>query len=244
MPSVSKLSTNPGCARCGLSALCQSSKADCQLPAPSPVQAGRPLAADDHLVWQGDPVQAIFVLRSGCIKSYVVDPDGTERVRGFYHAGEVVGLESLCGQAASTSLQALTPTTVCRVSRGAILSESMPEVAKTVLPLISKALDQAQTLAGDYSAEQRVARFLLDLREHADDADQLQLEMGRRDIANYLRLVTETVSRVLKRFQDEGLISVKRKSIRILQAKRLNQLVQSAEPIPRLNKRPSCAQAA
>ena len=80
----------------------------------------------------------------------------------------------------------------------------------------------------DYSADERLAAFLVGLSQRHSargySATRFHLTMSRTDIANYLRLATETVSRVLKRFQQDGLIAVARREIEIRQLQRLNHL--------------------
>ncbi len=83
-------------------------------------------------------------------------------------------------------------------------------------------------MSGDFTAEERLAAFLLSisarLKQRGYSATHFLLAMPRRDIANYLRLATETVSRVFKRFQEDGLIEVERRDIRLLDLPRLEKL--------------------
>ncbi len=84
-------------------------------------------------------------------------------------------------------------------------------------------------LLGDKSAQERLATFLLDLSQRLEQrglsAHEFQLSMARQDIANYLGLTLETVSRTLTRFQKGGLLAVNHRHIRILDRKRLKGLV-------------------
>ena len=86
-------------------------------------------------------------------------------------------------------------------------------------------------LAGDFSADERLAAFLLRMSERyaarGYSATRFRLTMSRTDIANYLRLATETVSRVLQRFDHEGLIAVDRREIELREPARLRQLARS-----------------
>ncbi len=178
-------------------------------------------------------MQAFYAIRSGCVKSYVIDADGTERVRGFLHRGDLIGLDALNASHAQSSVQALVDTEICEVPRHAIQRPSLTqsELQINLVQALSQALDRAYTQAGDYSAEQRIARFLLEISSHSDDPDQLELHMGRRDIANYLRLVTETVSRTLTRFQNRGLITVNRRRVTLLQRPALMRMAGMELPL-------------
>ncbi len=212
------------CAQCSLSSYCAHSGQ--AAPSSPPVHEGQKLAAGEHLYWHHDPMQAFYAIRSGCVKSYVIDADGTERVRGFLHRGDLIGLDALNARTTQSSVQALVDTEICEVPQYMLhrASPSQPVLQQTLVAALSQALDQAYTLAGDYSADERIARFLLEISAHSEDPDQLELHMGRRDIANYLRLVTETVSRTLTRFQNRGLIRVQRRRVTLLQRSALMRM--------------------
>lgn len=169
-------------------------------------------------------MQAFYAIRSGSVKSYVIDADGTERVRGFLHRGDLVGLDALNSRWTQSSVQALVDTELCVVTRESLLSQASRAntvLHSTLISSLSQALDQAYTLAGDYTADQRIARFLLEISHKSEDPTHLVLYMGRRDIANYLRLVTETVSRTLTRFQNQGWIKVNRRHVHVLKREAL-----------------------
>jgi CRP/FNR family transcriptional regulator len=97
-----------------------------------------------------------------------------------------------------------------------------------MLRLLSKELALSHSLAGDFSAEERVAGFLLSLssrmKARGYSESFLTLAMSRRDIANYLRLATETVSRVFSRFEQDGLVSVDRREVTLRDPERLGKL--------------------
>jgi CRP/FNR family transcriptional regulator len=88
-------------------------------------------------------------------------------------------------------------------------------------------------LATDHTAEERLAGFLLSLAQRTGGGTELRLVMPRRDIASYLRLATETVSRLLARFQQEGLLEVHRKDLRLLDLEGLRELGGSFEILDR-----------
>lgn len=209
--------TTATCAQCSISSYC--AHPGHAASGSSPAHGSHALLAGEHLYWHHDPMQAFYAIRSGCVKSYVIDADGTERVRGFLHRGDLIGLDALNTSTAQSSVQALVDTELCAVPRHMLQrpTAAQSELQMNLVRALSQALDQAYTQAGDYTAEQRIARFLLEISAHSNDPDQLELHMGRRDIANYLRLVTETVSRTLTRFQNRGLIQVNRRRVTLLQ---------------------------
>ncbi len=171
------------------------------LPLP---QSGKSLYA------AGTVADAVYVMRAGCIKTYTVDGEGNERVRGFFFPGDVVGLDTIGVSHHDASAVTVVPSQVCRVSKGQLqsLTLQVPALARNLLDCLSSELRLALALGGDYSADQRVAAFLLFMQERlGESAGVLRLPMSRRDIANYLRLATETVCRVLTRFEHQGLIT-------------------------------------
>lgn len=186
--------------------------------------------AGKTLVESGTPATAIYMVRAGCLKSFTVDADGTERVRGFHLPGDLVGLDALGAEAFAATVVSVTPAQVCRIPVFKVrqLITSSPFLAQRLLDRTSAELAQALTLAGDYTAEQRMAAFLLNMRQRLGGDADLRLPMTRRDIANYLRLATETVCRVLTRFETQGRIRSDSRTVRLVNAPALRALARAA----------------
>ena len=108
------------------------------------------------------------------------------------------------------------------------LSRRWPELQRELLGAFSRGLAEADKLRGDFSADERVAAFLVDLARRLEcrgfSAKRLYLLMERRDIANFLGMAKETISRVLRRMQDDGLIAVDRREVQLLQRSRLDEM--------------------
>ncbi len=233
------------CHSCGLRPICIAgglAAADVNLLG-AVLRRRTPLGAGEHLYWEGDSFEAVFAVRRGGIKSYTTDLDGNERVRGFHLPGDLFGLDALHAGRHPASAQALAETEVCVLPYTQLerLADTVPGLQHRLFSLMSRDFALALALAGEYTAEQRLAAFLLHLTARtipvAQPVDTLVLDMGRRDIGNYLRLVTETVSRVLKRFRDEGLIAVDRREIQILDRAGLTRI---ASPVG-INRQPAAA---
>lgn len=190
-------------------------------------------SAGKTLVEAGAPATAIYTVRAGCLKSFTVDADGTERVRGFYLPGDIVGLDALGSDSFPATIVAVTPSQVCRIPAAAVqrLMAQSPFLARKLLDRTSAELAHALTMAGDYTAEQRLAAFLLSMRQRLGaQGPELKLPMTRRDIANYLRLATETVCRVLARLEDQGQIRSDSKTVRLVNARALRAIAFPAVP--------------
>lgn len=187
-------------------------------------------AAGRMLVEAGAPVQAIFVVRAGCLKSYTLDEQGQERVRAFYLPGDVIGLDALGAERHPAHVAAVTASQVCRLALDDLrrLLARSPALMQRLMERMSHDLAAAQALSGNYTAEQRVAAFLVSMEQRLNASNTLKLPMPRRDIASYLRLATETVCRVLTRFEESGRITSDNKVVRMLDAAGLRGL---AEPM-------------
>jgi len=184
--------------------------------------------AGKTLVEAGQPAAAIYAVRAGCLKSFTVDADGTERVRGFYLPGDLIGLDSLGADKFPATVVAVTPAQVCRIPAAQVrkLMLESPFIARRLLDRTSAELAHALAMAGDYTAEQRLAAFLLSMRQRLGGKADVRLPMTRRDIANYLRLATETVCRVLARLEGQGQIRSASRTVHLVDAPALRALAQ------------------
>ena len=189
-----------------------------------------PIGEGEHVFRIGDPLRALFAVRGGFFKTYLIEASGREQVLGFHLPGELIGLDAIWPQKHQCNAVALSTATVCELPYVALteLSEKLPGLQQSMLRLLSKELALSHSLAGDFTAEERVAGFLMSLSSRLKvrglSETQLTLAMSRRDLANYLRLATETVSRVFSRFEQDGLIAVDRRDVTLRDPERLANL--------------------
>ena len=195
-----------------------------------------PFRAGEHIFREGDPFEAIAAVRAGTVKTYVIDREGREHVLGFHLPGEVIGLNAIDGEHYPCNAVALDTVMLCRFSfpKISVLAAQLPGLQRHLFRLLSSDIGRAALLAGDWTADQRMAAFLIALSRRLAargfSATRFQLTMARTDIANYLRLAPETVSRVLRRFQQDGLLQVDRRELELADRDRLEAL---AEPVLR-----------
>ena len=177
-----------------------------------------PMDRGVHLFREGDRFEAIYAVRSGALKTYHIDADGREHVLGFHLPGELLGLDAIYPRQNRCSAQALEPASVCVLPFGRLelLAQDVPGLQHQILRLMSKDLSVSSERATDHTAEEKLAGFLLGLSLRTGGKVDLTLVMPRRDIASYLRLATETVSRLFARFQKKKLINVRRKRVELL----------------------------
>lgn len=192
-----------------------------------------PFQEGQHIFREGDGFNAIAAIRAGTVKTYVTDLEGREKVLGFFLPGELIGLNAISSSRYPCNAVALETVFLCRFSfpKMAVLAARIPGLQEQLFRLLSEDIGKASLLAGDFTAEERLAAFLLVIsRRYADrglSATQFRLTMARTDIANYLRLAAETVSRILRRFQELGLIHVERREIELLDVAQLHDIARN-----------------
>ena len=228
-PAVAPARANGGgsgvsCGECGLRGLCLSHGLDdlARDDLGPDVRRRPPLGRGEMLYAAGRPAHALYAIRSGSLKTCALDPDGDEFVQGFCLAGEVLGLESLSGHRHDHFAVALEPTLYCEIPAGALLGliPRRPALQRELMQVVNGQLSENRRQSFIHSrgeARVRLASFLLELsRRRATrklSPTCFRLGMGRRDIANYLGLTVETVSRAFSRFQREGLLESHGKQI-------------------------------
>jgi len=192
-----------------------------------------PFAEGEHLFREGDDFNSIAAVRSGTAKTYVTDTQGREQVLGFFLPGDVIGLSAISESRYPCNAVALDRVLLCRFSfpNIAALATRMPGLQQHLFRLLSQDIGRAALLAGNFSADERMAAFLMQLsRRYASrglEDGHFRVAMTRTDIANYLRLAPETVSRVLRRFQDNEWIRVERREIGLLKRDSLETLARA-----------------
>ncbi|MFA5122665.1 Crp/Fnr family transcriptional regulator [Zavarzinia sp.] len=172
--------------------------------------------AGTTFIEEGRPATELFNLRSGMVKVFKLLADGRCQITGFMGAGDFIGLSR--GGTYAYSATAITPVTFCRFQRSQLrcLSDDLPKIERQMLGLTMNELMAAQdqmVLLGRKTARERIASFLLSLSDRAvrrgAAASPIDLPMTRGDIADYLGLTTETVSRTFTQLKGEGVITLK-----------------------------------
>lgn len=229
-PSVCEASATSGaprgrsqvaCSQCSLGRLCLPKNLDEQEVREFEriVQKLRPLQRGEHIFRAGEPFNAIVSVRSGSFKSYVINEEGEEQVLGFHLPGEIIGLDAIHATTHTANVVALDTSAVCAINFQSVsdMARHLPELQAELFRIMSRHIAELEANAADLTADQRIARFLLSISSRFErrgySANEFNLSMARRDIASHLRLATETVSRVLARFQEAGSIVVRRKNI-------------------------------
>lgn len=200
------------------------------------VSTRRKVARGDNLFRNGDKFNALFAIRTGFFKTRISAEDGRDQVTGFQMAGEIIGLDGIVSDHHTCDAVALEDAEVCVMPFDQIeeLSREITSLQRHVHKIMSREIvreNGVMLLLGSMRAEERLAAFLLNLvqRLHARGFSQseLVLRMTREEIGSYLGLKLETVSRTFSKFVDDGLVEVKQRHVRILNADGLKLIVNS-----------------
>lgn len=152
---------------------------------------------------ENEDAEYLYKVVSGTVRTYKVLADGRRQIGAFYVSGDVFGLES--GTQHAFSAEAVADTKVLVVKRSAIvaLAGRDTEVARQLWTITARELQRAQDhfLALIKTAEERVVGFLLDMAARVSGGNQFELPMSRQDIADYLGLTIETVSRTMTQLE-------------------------------------------
>ena len=191
----------------------------------------RHLPAHAMLASEGEDADCFFNVTSGAVKLYKLLPDGRQQIVGFLFPGDFIGLA--VRDTYAYSVETIGPTTACRFERRKFeaLLERFPDMAFRLRERASDelAIAQEQMLSlGRKSAKERVASFLIQLSRRAArlgwPANPIILPMTRADIADYLGLTIETVSRTMTRLKVDGVITLGAGSEVTLHSEKLSEI--------------------
>jgi CRP/FNR family transcriptional regulator len=200
------------------------------------MRIGRVMQAKQYLFHAGEPLKALYAVRTGAFKSTAIDCDGYEQVIGFQLPSELIGLDGVHAGVHQCSVSALTVSSVCIFPYKALMemASDVSTLARQLMRLMCKEINGNMAVIGDYMAEERLAAFLLGLAMRVHPRGELStrvvLPMPRADIANHLRIAGETLSRVLARFQEQGLIELDHRVMHIVDLEGLEHAAPRVPP--------------
>lgn len=223
------------CSSCALSELC--------LPAgidgddldklDMAIRDKRTLDRGSALYRDGDPFHALYVVRSGSLKTFVQDDTGAVQILGFHLPGDIIGFDALAADRHMSQAEALERSSICELPYDRLqqVTSEIPALHRQLMRVVSReviAEHQHMVVMGRQQAQEQLAIFLKSLSDRYHrlhrDGTMLTLSMSRYDIANYLGLVVETVSRLFSRLEEMGVLEVNRKSVKIRRPDLLEEL--------------------
>ena len=188
------------------------------------VKHAKKLHRGEFLYRAGDEFKSIYTVRSGSLKTLILDEEGHEQILGFSIQGDVIALDGATQNVYPTSAQALETTYVCDIpfARYMELAVEIPSLYQQLLTQMSHQIryeEEHTLMLGTKSAEQRLATMLINFSDRYASRGfsrfAFNIHMSRRDIGNYLSTAMETVSRLFTRLQSYGFIEVHGKSVEI-----------------------------
>ena len=230
------------CAECSLQQLCLPAGVDSEdlgrLDAV--VQRRRPLRPGETLFRTGDALGSVYVASEGAFKTVGVNEAGEELVLGFHLPGEVFGLDAIGSGRHRCDAVALGECRVCELpfSSLAAVAAQLPSLQRQLLRVMGQSADRDHDhmdVLSRRQAGERIAMFLLGLGERyrriGRPAHDFRLPMSRDEIARYLGLALETVSRSFSRLHDDGVIEVRGRGVRVLDEARLQLAASGCETV-------------
>jgi CRP/FNR family nitrogen fixation transcriptional regulator len=170
-----------------------------------------PYVRNEEIYGQGESSEYLYKIISGSVRTYKLLDDGRRQIGAFYLPGDVFGLES--GAEHRFSAEAISDAVVIAVKRSTLnaLSQSDPVIARELWQITARELDHVHdlmVLLGRSNARERVAAFLMKMAKDTHSAVEIELPMSRQDIADYLGLTIETISRTLSCMERDAIIAL------------------------------------
>lgn len=189
------------------------------------VMHAAPVKRRQFICRAGDRFDRLFFVRTGSFKSYRVHEDGSLHVTGFYFPGDLMGLDDFNVRVHGEYIESLETSSVCELSFLALekLVAMQPALMIFLLDKVSAEINREKEmmyLLGKLGVNQKLAIFLLTFAARSYRSgfskNTLHLSMVRNDIANYLGMAGETISRALRRLNECGVIKVRNRNIEII----------------------------
>lgn len=166
--------------------------------------ATMPYERDAEIYGEGEPADYVYKVVTGSVRTYKVLTDGRRQIGSFYLPGDIFGLET--GENHSFSAEAISDAKILVVERKALLALAArdSEVGRQLWSMMGQELKRVQDhiLVLIKTAKERVVSFLLEMAERHPNGNDIVLPMSRQDIADYLGITMETVSRTLTELEN------------------------------------------
>jgi CRP/FNR family transcriptional regulator, anaerobic regulatory protein len=220
------------CSRCSVSKLCLPVGLN-DLPSDLPegiVIKRYKLTKGDALFRIGDKFKNFFALKCGSCKTFSLTEDGREQITSFYFGGELIGFDAVASGEYSSTLEALEDSVVCEISYANLLeiSNTNPKLQNYIIMLMSQRMNFDHSVHFNTTASERLASFLLNysvrMRRAFPRQTQHHFSMSRQEIGSYLGLSAETVCRVMRKLQNDNIISCSGKYFMIEDSRSLQKL--------------------
>ncbi|RDY67499.1 helix-turn-helix domain-containing protein [Lysobacter soli] len=234
------------CSQCSLQQLCLPAGVSAQDldQLDSMVRRRKTVGAAERLFRAGDNFAAVYVAREGAFKTVCISSEGEEQIVGFHIPGEIIGLDAMGEGRHRCEAIALTKANVCEVPFAQLteIAARVPGLQRQLLRVIGKDINRAHehtsNLAARRGAHERLALFLHGLLQryrlvNGKASSTFKLPMSREDIARYLGMANETVSRAFARLQTDRVIVIAGRRVDVLDE---DLLTQAAHPVDEIDR--------
>lgn len=191
------------------------------------------LKKKEHLFRVGERLTSIYAIKAGSMKTQVETTSGQKQVLGFHLPGSLIGFDGFADSEHRSDAIALEDTMLLElpVSSFETMCEEVPALRKMMMKQLGQEISRQQNLVltlGQMQTDERLATFLLRLscyfKERGYSCTEYILPMPRHDLANFLGMAPETLSRMFAKFEQNGMISIMRREIKILDVQQLQEL--------------------
>lgn len=179
----------------------------------------------EKLFSRGDPLSSVYAIKAGSIKTYLSNSQGQSQVLGFHMPGDLLGFDGFADDRHTSDAVALEDTILCELpmSNFENLCEVLPGLRKVMMQQVGSEINRHHSLVltlGQMQTEERLATFLLRLscyyQNRGFSCTQFNLPMPRHDLANFLGMAPETLSRMFAKLEKQKVISIQRREVSIL----------------------------
>lgn len=220
------------CQKCSVSTLClPSGLCPEELEDLESIIASSQITDKNNMLFTiGDKFKALYVVHSGMFKTTTVDENGKERIISFHLPGEIMGLDGIHLNQYQSSATALTMSSYCKIPYDNLLeiAEDYPHIQKNLLKVMSKEIYSCKKNHLDIGSKAKLALFIRTISQRFKVRGYSDIEfflpISQRDIASYLGMAEETLSRVFKKLQKLNAVSYKKHILTILDTKLLSEI--------------------
>lgn len=187
-----------------------------------------------RLFRRGDPFSAVYAIKAGSVKSFLTSPnDEQTQVLGFHLPGDLLGFDGFSNQIHSCDVIAMEDSQLCKLPVADFnqLCEVLPGLRKVMMQQVGNEISRHHSLVltlGKMQTEERLATYLLRLscyyKTRGYSCTTFNLPMPRHDLANFLGMAPETLSRMFSRLETAKVVTIKRRQVDIIDIDKLHNL--------------------
>ncbi len=184
-----------------------------------------------------DEIEGIYAVKSGALKTSISNRDGQEQILEFHLPGDMLGFDAFNQGIHTCNATALEDTLLCKIPIETFdsLCEKLPGLRRELRHQVGKEIAHNQSLLlslGQQQTDERLATFLLKMSDHYKSrgfsSNEFVIPMPRQDLSNYLGMAVETLSRIISRMTESGLIKMDRRVVSIMDLEKLQALAHSS----------------